>query len=141
MNNSKKDIPDDEADRALREKYPLDWLSALDITKSILNSLACIYYHASNKESKKENPDQDRIKELAVLQKDARDAFQNRENYSNLERMEELIAHYGPIIREIRQRPMDPDDIEETRTRARDLFNDGEISKEDFEYIMEVYSD
>jgi hypothetical protein len=141
MNNSKKNIPDDEAYRVLREKYPLDWLSALDITKSILNSLACIYYHEGNKELRKENPDQDRIKELAALQKDARDAFHNRENYSSLERMEEVIAHYGPIIREIRQRPMDPDDIEEMRTRARNLLNEGEISQEGYEYIMEVYSD
>ena len=140
MSNSKKDILDEEAIRVLSEKYPLDWLSALDITKSILNSLACIYYHAGNKELRKENPDQDRIKELAALQKDARDAFHNRENYSSLERMNEVIAHYGPIIREIRRRTTDPDDIEEMRTRAQNLLDAGEISQEDFEYIIEAYS-
>ena len=109
--------------------------------KDILNSLACIYYHEGNKELRKENPDQDRIKELAALQKDARDAFHNRENYSSLDRMDEVIAHYGPIIREIRQRPADANDIEEMKARALKLFNEGEISKEGYEYIMEAYSD
>lgn len=59
MNISKKDIPDEKAIRVLREKYPLDVLSALDITKSILNSLACINYHEGNKELRKINLDQD----------------------------------------------------------------------------------
>ena len=139
MNNRKNEVPD-EVRRSIRAQHPLDRLSALDITKSILNSLACIYYHEGCKESRKANPDQARVKELAALQKEARDAFNNQENYSSLERMEELIDHYGPIIREIRQRPADPDEIAETKARALKLFNEGRISKGAYEYIMEAYS-
>jgi len=140
MKNKKIDLPAEPAN-VIKERNPLDWLSTPDVMRSILNSLACIYYHEGNKELRKENPDQDRIKELAALQKDARDAFHNRENYSSLDRMDEVIAHYGPIIREIRQRPADANDIEEMKARALKLFNEGEISKEGYEYIMEAYSD
>ena len=140
MKNRKIDIPAKPA-KVIKVRNPLDWLSTPDVMRSILNSLACIYYHEGNKELGKENPDQGRIKELAALQKDARDAFHNRENYSSLDRMDEVIAHYGPIIREIRQRPADPNDIAEMKARALKLFNDGEISQEGYEYIMEAYSD
>jgi hypothetical protein len=140
MRNKKIDIPVEPA-KVINERKPLDWLSTPDVMRSILNSLACIYYHEGNKELRKENSDQDRIKELAALQKDARNAFHNRGNYSSLDRMDEVIAHYGSIIREIRQRPADPNDIEKMKARALKLFNEGEISKEGYEYIMEAYSD
>jgi hypothetical protein len=34
MKNSKKDLPDEDAIQVLKEKYPLDWLSALDLRKA-----------------------------------------------------------------------------------------------------------
>jgi len=47
---------------------------------------------------KKAHPNQDRIAELVALRDEAHQANRNTQNYKTMERMEELIAKYSPIL-------------------------------------------
>ena len=82
----------------VQERNPLDWYSLTESTKSILTGLVALASTEHMKEMKKAHPNQDRIAELVALRDEAHQANRNTQNYKTMERMEELIAMYSPIL-------------------------------------------
>ena len=82
----------------VQERNPLDWYSLTESTKSILTGLVALASTEHMKEMKKAHPNQDRIAELVALRDEAHQANRNTQNYKTMERMEELIAKYSPIL-------------------------------------------
>lgn len=80
------------------ERNPLDWYSLTESVKSILSGLVALASVEHMKEMKKPQPDQDRIAELVALRDEAHKANRNAQNFKTMERMEELIAKYSPIL-------------------------------------------
>ncbi|MFS2189309.1 hypothetical protein ACCC92_21705 [Mucilaginibacter sp. Mucisp84] len=84
--------------KTVQARNPLDWYSRTESANSILNGLVALASRESMKESEKTNPDQQRIDELQTLRKEAIEAVNNNENFSSLERMDQVIEKYGPIL-------------------------------------------
>jgi len=84
--------------KTVQARNPLDWYSRTESANSILNGLVALASRESMKESEKTNPDQKRIDELQTLRKEAIEAVNNNENFSSLERMDQVIEKYGPIL-------------------------------------------
>jgi len=82
----------------IQERNPLDWYSLTESVKSILNGLVALASREHMKEMKKPEPDQDRIAELVALRDEAHKADRDPQNFKTMERMEELIAKYSPIL-------------------------------------------
>lgn len=86
------------AQTLVTERNPLDWYRLTESTNSILNGIIAYAGRERVKESLKSKPDQKRIAELQALSDEVRDVNDHTVNFQSLERMEELIAHYGPIL-------------------------------------------
>jgi hypothetical protein len=86
------------------ERNPLDWYDLTESTNSILNGLIAFTSSERRKELDKLNPSQEKIVQLTMLQDEVLAVNNNTQNFKNLERMEELIAHYGPILKAANQR-------------------------------------
>ena len=82
----------------VKERNPLDWYSLTESTNSILNGLMAYAGREQLKESKKANPDQKRLNELSALFDEVQKVNNNTANFKSLERMEELIDHYSPML-------------------------------------------
>jgi hypothetical protein len=86
------------------ERNPLDWYDLTESTNSILNGLIAYASRERRKELDKLNPSQEKIAKLTAFQDEVLAVNNNTQNFKNLERMEELIAHYGPILKAANQR-------------------------------------
>jgi hypothetical protein len=82
----------------MTERNPLDWYSLTESVKSILNGLVTLASREHMKEMKKSEPDQKRISELIALRDEAHKVDRDPESYRTMDRMEELIAKYSPIL-------------------------------------------
>jgi hypothetical protein len=80
------------------ERNPLDWYSLTESAKSILNGLVALASRERRKELNKENPDQERIAELTRIGDETREINRKSANFKSMERMEEIIAKYSPIL-------------------------------------------
>ena len=81
-----------------QERSPMDWYSRTESANSILNGLIALASRESMKESEKPQPDQQRIDELQALRKEVIEAVNNNENFASLERLDEVIEKYRPIL-------------------------------------------
>lgn len=84
--------------KTVQARNPLDWYTKTESANSILNGLVALASREKMKESEKANPDQQRIEELLALRKEAIEAVNNNDNFSSLERMDQVIEKYGPIL-------------------------------------------
>jgi hypothetical protein len=82
----------------VEERNPLDWYSLTESVKSIMNGLVALASRERRKELNKENPDQERITELTRIGDEAREINRKSANFQSMERMEEIIAKYSPIL-------------------------------------------
>lgn len=82
----------------VKERNPLDWYALTESTNSILTGLIALASREHWKELKKANPDQERLTKLTVLREEVLEINKNTDNFRSLERMDELTAHYGPIL-------------------------------------------
>lgn len=82
----------------IQERNPLDWYSLTESASSILNGLVALASREHMKEQDKADPDQKRLAELIELRKEAIAAVNNNENFASLERMDEVIKKYSPIL-------------------------------------------
>jgi hypothetical protein len=82
----------------VEERNPLDWESLTESVRSILTGLVALASREHMKEMKKTNPDQGRIAELVALRDEAFKVNRDTENFKSMERMEEIIAKYSPIL-------------------------------------------
>jgi hypothetical protein len=80
------------------ERNPLDWYSLTESARSILTGLVALASVEHMKEMKKPHPDQERITELIALRDEAHQVNSNTQNFKTMERMEEVIAKYSPIL-------------------------------------------
>lgn len=85
------------------ERNPLDWYDLTESTNSILNGLIAYTSRERRKELDKLNPNKEKIAQLTLLQNEVLVVNNNTQNFKNLERMEELIAHYAPILKAANQ--------------------------------------
>src|ERR1700712_746533 len=77
--------------KTVQARNPLDWYTRTESANSILNGLVALASREKMKESEKSNPDQQRIEELLALRKEAIEAVNNNDNFSSLERMDQVI--------------------------------------------------
>lgn len=82
----------------IQERNPLDWYSLTESVKSILNGLVALASREHMKELKKPEPDQHRIAELVALRDEAHKVDRDPQSYKTMNRMEELIAKYSPVL-------------------------------------------
>ncbi|MDB5090705.1 MAG: hypothetical protein JWR09_4699 [Mucilaginibacter sp.] len=82
----------------VEERNPLDWYSLTESAKSIINGLVALASRERRKELNKETPDQERIAELTRIGDEAREISKKSANFQSMERMEEIIAKYSPIL-------------------------------------------
>lgn len=92
------------ADQLVKDRNQLDWYSLTESSNSILNGLIAYTAREEMKELDKAQPDQQRISELVALRTEVRNINRDSSNFQNLERMEQIIAHYGPILRKSQKR-------------------------------------
>ncbi|HZY39762.1 MAG TPA: hypothetical protein VFE53_24070 [Mucilaginibacter sp.] len=81
-----------------KERNPLDWYSLTESANSILNGLIALSSRERRLEMGKANPDQLRIDDLKRLSEEVWAINNNSENFTSLERMEEIINKYSPIL-------------------------------------------
>lgn len=82
----------------VKGRNPLDWYSLTESVNSILNGLIALAEREQFLELKKPNPYSQRLKELTRLSDEVWAVNKNTENFRSLERMEEIIAEYSPIL-------------------------------------------
>lgn len=82
----------------VEERNPLDWESLTESVRSILTGLVALASREHMKELKKPNPDGGRIAELVALRDEAFKVNGDTENFKSMERMEQIIAKYSPIL-------------------------------------------
>jgi hypothetical protein len=82
----------------VKERNPLDWYSLTESANSILNGLIALASREHMKELDKANPDQKRIAELVALRDEAMKVNRDSKTFSSLEKMEEVIEKYSPIL-------------------------------------------
>ena len=82
-----------------KEQYPMGRLTLMESVRDILSGLVALAGREHIKEMNKPNPDQNRIAELVALRNEAHKVHRDLESYESDERMEEIIAKYGPILR------------------------------------------
>jgi hypothetical protein len=83
----------------VQERNPMDWYRLTESANSILNGIMAYTGRETVKEEMKSNPDEKKLKELDLLFREVHAINENPTSFKSLERMEELIAHYGPILR------------------------------------------
>jgi hypothetical protein len=81
-----------------KERNPLDWYSLTESANSILNGLIALCSRERRFELGKTNPDQERIEELKRLSEEVWAINNDSKNFTSLERMEEIITKYSPIL-------------------------------------------
>jgi len=86
------------ATTTVQERNPLDWYSLTESANSILNGLVALASRERRNELNKPNPDQDRIKELESLRDEGIKISRDTETFSSLEKMEQVIEKYSPIL-------------------------------------------
>ena len=86
------------ATSTVQERNPLDWYSLTESANSILNGLVALASRERRNELNKPNPDQDRIKELESLRDEGIKISRDTETFSSLEKMEQVIEKYSPIL-------------------------------------------
>jgi len=86
------------ATSTVQERNPLDWYSLTESANSILNGLVALASRERRNELNKPNPDQDRIKELENLRDEGIKISRDTETFSSLEKMEQVIEKYSPIL-------------------------------------------
>jgi hypothetical protein len=86
------------ATSTVQERNPLDWYSLTESANSILNGLVALASRERRNELNKPNPDQYRIKELESLRDDGINVSRDTETFSSLEKMEQVIEKYSPIL-------------------------------------------
>ena len=82
----------------VQERNPLDWYSLTESANSILNGLVALASRERRNELNKPIPDQDRIKELENLRDEGIKISRDTETFSSLEKMEQVIEKYSPIL-------------------------------------------
>jgi hypothetical protein len=82
----------------VQERNPLDWYSLTESANSILNGLVALASRERRNELNKPIPDQDRIKELESLRDEGINVSRDTETFSSLEKMEQVIGKYSPIL-------------------------------------------
>ena len=86
------------ATTTVQDRNPLDWYSLTESANSILNGLVALASRERRNELNKPNPDQDRIKELESLRDEGIKISRDTETFSSLEKMEQVIEKYSPIL-------------------------------------------
>jgi len=86
------------ATSTIQERNPLDWYSLTESANSILNGLVALASRERRNELNKPTPDQNRIKELENLRDEGIKVSRDTEIFSSLEKMEQVIAKYSPIL-------------------------------------------
>jgi len=86
------------ATSTVQERNPLDWYSLTESANSILNGLVALASRERRNELNKVNPDQDRVKELETLRDEGIKVSRDTETFSSLEKMEQVIEKYSPIL-------------------------------------------
>lgn len=82
----------------VEERNPLDWESLTESVRSVLTGLVALASREHMKEMKKPDPNQDRIAKLVALRDEAFKVNSDPENFKSMERMEEIIAKFSPIL-------------------------------------------
>jgi hypothetical protein len=86
----------------------LDRYSLTESLNSIFNGLIAFALRERRLEMKKVQPDKIRIVELNSLKNEVSKLHKTNESYKSLERMEELIEHYGQILMESKKKLNNP---------------------------------
>lgn len=86
------------ATSTVQERNPLDWYSLTESANSILNGLVALASRERRNELNKVKPDQDRVKELETLRDEGIKVSRDTETFSSLEKMEQVIEKYSPIL-------------------------------------------
>jgi len=82
----------------VKERYLLDRYSLTESVNSILNGLIAFAIRERVIELDKQIPDSQRIAELKELQEEVWQLYNDNASFETLERMEELVEHYSPIL-------------------------------------------
>lgn len=94
--------------KTLNEKYdpenPFDWYAATEVSKAIINELIAYTGREEIKESMKAAPDQKHLEEINAFAEELIAINHNTDNFTDIKRMEEIIARYAPLLREINNR-------------------------------------
>jgi hypothetical protein len=88
-----------EATREVQERNPLDWYRLTESANGILNGLIAYASRERRKELNKANLDPLRVSELTALHDEVLAINNNTQNFKSMDRMEELINKYGPILK------------------------------------------
>ena len=83
----------------MEERSPFDWQTLTESMRDILTGLVALCGREHIKVMNKSNPDQNRIAELVALRDEAHKIDRDPQNYRSMERMEQIIAKYGLILR------------------------------------------
>lgn len=78
---------------------PLDWYTLTETTNTILNELLAYAGREEFKETKKEVPDQCRIKQLRAFTREIQVINREPDNFKSAPRMREIIDKYAPLVR------------------------------------------
>lgn len=84
--------------KSIIERNPLDWYTVTESANSVLTGVIAMASRERMKEQRKAKPDTDRIAYLTNLQDEVIEINNNALNFKSLERMEELIKKYSPIL-------------------------------------------
>ncbi|MFA6275232.1 MAG: hypothetical protein WC622_00675 [Pedobacter sp.] len=83
----------------VKERNPLDWYKLTEMANSVLNGVIAYASRERRKELSRISPDIEVVEKLTSLRNEVAEANRNSLNFRSLERMEELIEKYGPILR------------------------------------------
>jgi len=78
-----------------------DWYTLTETTNSILNELIAYTSREEIKEYKKPIQDSKRLKELDDFFKEIHAINRSTANFKSVDRMEEIISKYGPLLRAV----------------------------------------
>ena len=84
----------------VKERNPLDWYRLTEVANSVLNGVIAYASRERRKELNKLHPDVGQVERFTALRNEVSDINSNSLNFRSLERMEELIEKYSPILRE-----------------------------------------
>jgi hypothetical protein len=76
----------------------LDWYELTETSSYILNTIIAYTSTAQMKEEKRTNPDREKITYLEMLYEEAYSVNRNTSNFQSLEKMQEIIDKYSPVL-------------------------------------------
>jgi hypothetical protein len=79
----------------------LDWYELTETSNYILNTIIAYASTAQVKEQKSPNPDRKKITYLEMLYEEAYSVNRNTANFQSLEKMQEIIDKYSPVLKSL----------------------------------------